>query len=100
MQGKRMYKVISPIERKDGSGKYWLRCGSAFLNKDLSINVYIDALPLAGQKDGVTLQLREYTEDELRERAEKRASYQSRGALDAGGVVPPSAPVISDQIPF
>lgn len=80
---KRMFKVISPIERKDG-GKYWMRCGNAYVNKDNSINVYLDAMPLTAGKDGqgVTLQLRELTDDELRERAEKKAAYAARGTLD------------------
>ena len=60
-----------------------MRCGSAFVNKDNSINVYLDALPLVAQKDGhgVTIQLREYTEEEVRERAEKRATFTARGTL-------------------
>ena len=86
---KRQFKVISPIERKDG-GKYWMRCGTAFVNKDNSINVYLDALPLVASKEqqGVTLQLRELTDEELRERAEKRASsstYSARGTLGPMG---------------
>jgi hypothetical protein len=88
MQSKKMFKVISPIERRDGSGKWWMRCGTAFANKDESINVYIEALPLAGlaKGDGVTLQLREFTEEELRERSEKRAAYQARTPLDPNGL--------------
>ena len=83
-QQKRMFKVISPIERKDG-GKFWMRCGTAYVNKDNSINVYLDAVPLVPSKDGqgVTLQLREYTDEELRERAEKKATYSARGTLNA-----------------
>lgn len=85
---KRMFKVISPIERRDGSGKWWMRCGTAFANKDESINVYIEALPLAGmaKSEGVTLQLRELTEQELRERAEKRSTYQARSTIDPNGL--------------
>ena len=56
---KRMYKVISPIEKK-GGGTFWMRTGSAFTNKDDSINVYIDAVPKNHQ-----FQLRELTEEEL-----------------------------------
>lgn len=79
MLQKRMFKVISPMEKRDGS-KWWMRMGTAYVNKDNSINVYLDAMPL-NQKDGVTLQLRELTEDELRERSEKRSTYSSRGTL-------------------
>jgi len=83
-QTKRMFKVISPIDKRDG-GKWWLRCGTAYVNKDNSINVYLEALPLVGQKDGqgVTLQLRELTEEEMRERSEKRSTYSARGTLNS-----------------
>lgn len=76
---KRMYKVISPIERNGTT--YWARCGNGFTNKDESINIYLDSLPLGSMKEGsVKLQLRELTEDELRERAEKRASFAARSS--------------------
>ena len=64
---KRMFKVLSPIPKKDG-GTWWMRLGSAFTNKDDSINVYLDAIP----KDG-KFQLRELDEHELREREARRA---------------------------
>jgi hypothetical protein len=80
---KRMYKVISPIERRDG-GKFWMRCGNAFTNKDESINVHLDVLPLFIKEGGVTLQLRELTEEELRERAEKRASFAASRGVHQG----------------
>ncbi len=64
---KRMFKVLCPIPRKDGS-RFWMRLGSGFTNKDDSINVYLDAFP----KDGV-FQLRELDENELREREARRS---------------------------
>ncbi len=73
---KRMFKVISSVERRDG-GKFWMRCGSAFTNKDDSINVYLDAVPVGKE---VTLQLRELTEEDLRESAAKRAAFASRSS--------------------
>ena len=66
---KRMFKVISPIERKDGT-TFWMRVGSAFPNKDGSINVYVDAMP----KD-LKFQLREYDEADLREREARRNAH-------------------------
>ena len=79
----KMFKVISPVD-KDGGGTWWMRCGSAFLNKDNSINVYLDAMPLRTKPgEGVKLQLREFTDEELRERADKKAAYTSRGTLGA-----------------
>ena len=81
---KKMFKIISPIDKRDGT-KFWMRCGVGYENKDQSVNMYIDALPVAAGKDGrpLTLQLREVTEEELRERSEKRgsSSYSSRGTL-------------------
>ena len=74
-----MFKVICPIERPNGGGTYWMRAGNAFTNKDESINVYCDVMPAPG-KDGFKFQLRELTEEELKERAEKRSSYQSRNS--------------------
>jgi hypothetical protein len=95
-----MFKVISPIEKRDG-GKFWLRCGQAYVNKDNSINVYLDAMPLVAPKDGqgVTLQLRELTEEELRERAEKKATYSTRGTLDFNHA-PATSAAGADSVPF
>lgn len=77
---KKMFKILCPIERRDGTGQWWMRCGTAYENKDESINLYMEALPLVGGKpgEGVKLQLREYTAEEMRERTEKKASYQPR----------------------
>ncbi len=93
MLQKRMFKVIAPMAKKDG-GTWWLRCGSGFANKDNSINIYLDALPLGQQQ--ITLQLRELTEEELRERSDRRASYSARGG---GGVYnePVSLPTMSSE---
>ena len=41
---KQIFKVITPIEKR-GGGHYWMRLGSAYRNKDNSINVYLDAIP-------------------------------------------------------
>ncbi len=101
MLQKRMFKVITPIERKDG-GKFWMRLGNAYVNKDNSINVYLDAVPLGAGRDGqgVTLQLRELTDEELRERAEKRASYTARGSLPSLAAPVSAASESTDSVPF
>lgn len=100
-EDKRQFKVISPIEKRDGS-RFWLRCGQAYVNKDNSINVYLDAMPLVQSKDGrgITLQLRELTAEELRERGEKRASYSARGTLDFNHAPVAPAPGAVDAVPF
>jgi hypothetical protein len=68
----KMYKVMVPIEGKDGA-THWMRLGRGFTNKDESINCYVDAIPLhvfAGKE--LKLQIREYTEEDLRKRDEFR----------------------------
>jgi hypothetical protein len=95
---KRMYKVISPMEGRDGA-KWWMRCGSGFTNKDDSINIYLNALPLTSKDGQVTLQLRELSEEDLRQNAEKRAQHPSPRSLTAGGVGS-AARRVQDSIPF
>jgi hypothetical protein len=73
----RMFKVITPVEKKDG-GTYWMRIGTGYPNKDQSINLYLDALPI-NQK----LQLREMDEEDLAPRGRKReAAPAAAGASD------------------
>jgi hypothetical protein len=91
MLQKRMYKVLAPIEKKDGTGTYWLRLGSAHTNKDESINIYLDAFPRDGK-----IQLRELSEEELRERDSRRAEYALRSPT-AGGVASRGAVTASEQ---
>lgn len=55
----RMFKVLCPIERKDGK-THWLRLGTAFTNKDQSLNIHLDALP-----SNLKLQVRELDEEDL-----------------------------------
>jgi len=60
------YKVCYVItERNDKT--YWNRIGVAFTNKDGSLNVKLDALPIGG-----TLQIRDY---------EPREEFESGGGL-------------------
>ena len=96
---KRMFKVISPIDKRDGT-KFWMRCGVGYTNKDESINMYIDALPVNAGKDGrgLTLQLRELTEEDMRERSEKHSSYAARGTVGRPPLFPTSPP--SDHMPM
>lgn len=62
----RMFKVITPIEKKDG-GTFWMRVGTGFPNKDQSINVYLDAIPVNHK-----FQIREMEEEDLAPRGRKR----------------------------
>ena len=77
---KKMYKVISPIEKK-GGGTYWIRLGSAFTNRDDSINIYLDAVPAPNGKSArFELQIRELSEEDLR----RRESYASNNGHGGG----------------
>lgn len=89
---KKMWKVVSPIEKKDGTVAYWARLGNAHSNRDESINVYLDTLPTNGK-----IQLREFTEQELRERSERRANYASHASMSSPATLPVSA---QEPIPF
>ena len=79
---KKMFKVMCPIERKDGT-THWMRVGTGFPNRDDSVNLYLDVLP-ANQK----LQLRELDEDDLGEK-------EGRGKRGAA-----SKPVVEGTLPF
>ncbi|RMH44335.1 MAG: hypothetical protein D6689_02580 [Deltaproteobacteria bacterium] len=73
------YKVLCPIEKK-GGGTFWVRTGSAWENRDGSINVELNVLPTNGR-----LHIRELDE---RDRARGGA------ATDDG------APAAKRDIPF
>jgi hypothetical protein len=81
-----MFKVLVPIESEDKKTKYWARLGTAFTNKDASINCYLDTVPLsvfAGKE--LMIQIRELDEDELRRREERRGG-NGHGAGHAVGI--------------
>jgi hypothetical protein len=77
----RMFKVLCPVNRKDGT-THWMRVGTGFPNKDQSVNMYLDVLPV-NQK----LQLREMDEEDFAPRHPRRNE-------DAG------APRSQNEIPF
>ena len=70
---KKMFNVFALLPKKDG-GTYWMKCGSGYGNKDDSINLYMDAYPITGK-----LQLREVTEEDLRERESRRSAGPGAG---------------------
>jgi hypothetical protein len=90
---KRMMKVLCPVDKNDakggsGGGTYWIRCGTAFWNRDQSINLYLDVLPRNGR-----LQLRELDEEDLRERDPMNPRRRGGARMDA-------APANDEQLPF
>ncbi len=89
LEKKKMFKVLAPIE-KPGKETHWMRLGTAYTNKDDSINVYVDLLPV-NQKD-LKLQLRELDEEDFRKKDAARpvAPYTSNP-------MPARAP---DALPF
>ena len=85
----KMYKVIMPVEHKDGS-KHWMRIGSGFPNRDASINLYLDALP-AGNHN--MIQMREMTDEDF--------SRRKPGMGEHGPLPPPISPRgATDDLPF
>jgi hypothetical protein len=86
---KKMMKVLCPIDKSDGSGAYWIRVGTAFLNRDQSINLYLDVLPKNGR-----LQVRELDEDDLRERDPNNPRRRGQRQL------PAITPGTDDAVPF
>jgi hypothetical protein len=73
-----MFKVITAVEKKDGTTSHWMRVGTAFVNRDDSINVYLDACPRTMQ-----FQIREYDEKDLARREARGRDGGSSGGDDA-----------------
>ena len=95
-QQKQMFKVLSPMKKPDGS-TYWVRLGTGFRNRDDSINIHLDALPVGAEPK---LQLREL-DDEDRRRMESRRSERGDGpgfAPRPPSIVPHAA--TTDAVPF
>lgn len=79
MSDRKVFKVVASIEKK-GGGHFWMRCGTAMVNRDNSINVYLDAVPRE-----LKFTLRELDEEDLRARDNARAR-NAAGGLGAGGL--------------
>jgi hypothetical protein len=54
------------VERNKDGRKFWVRVGAAFVNRDGSLNVRLDAMPVNGE-----LQIRDYQPREAREGTER-----------------------------
>ncbi len=78
----RMFKVLCPIERKDGA-THWMRIGSGFANKDQSVNIYLDVLPA-----NLKLQLRELDEEDLQPRARRASAPTGEAPARQGEALP------------
>jgi hypothetical protein len=69
---KKKFKVLNAVTRKDGK-TFWNRLGVAYVNKDNSINVYLDAFPKDFQ-----FQIREYDDEDFKPRRDRQ------GLVDGG----------------
>lgn len=69
-----MMKVLCPLENEKTGKKYWMRLGSAYPNRDGSLNVYLDALPVTRK-----LQIRELNALDRERMAQGRADSNSGG---------------------
>ena len=72
---KKMYKVLTPVERKHGNGTggtFWMRLGTAYDAKDGALSVFLDALPPSGR-----LYIRELDEEDLAARGGRRTDHAS-----------------------
>ena len=100
----RRKKVLCPIEGKGGK-TYWRWFGTAYVNKDNSINLYLDGLPVNGK-----LHVRDWEDDdEYGRRREGGAGAATQpfalrsvpgggGAASANHELQPAGP--SDDLPF
>ena len=89
MNDSRKKKVLCPIQGKDGK-TYWRLLGNAYVNKDNSINVYMDSTPLNWNG---TLQVRDYDEA-------PRALSTHEAPAPYGNVRPISGEARSEELPF
>ena len=99
---RRAFKVLASIPRFDGKGDWLMRVGSGFLNRDDSINLYLDVLPLAGANGKIRLQIRELDAADLARREQYRAgnAAAARGHDPASFVPPPTGTAANDGVPF
>ncbi len=77
MSENKMFKVMTAIDKK-GGGHFWMRVGSAFRNKDASMNVYLDAVPKK-----LEFTIRELDEEDLRRRDTARSGASTTPSVDA-----------------
>jgi hypothetical protein len=86
--GKR-YQVFSIKEGKEkNSGSTWVRVGAAFINRDGSMNIYLDALPLEGKLHVRESEKRDSASDERSERGSPgngSLALEAHGADSMGG---------------
>lgn len=80
-----MLKVLSPVVGRNGK-TFWIRIGNAFVNRDGSTNVYLNAYPTSGK-----LQIREFDD--------RDRSPRSPDAMEMADTLPPME-LGQDELPF
>lgn len=81
-----MKAVYTVVDRGEGKKPWWCRIGTAFINKDGSLSVLLDALPTNGK-----MQIRD--EEPREDRQEPPRRQDSRwGKSGAGNVAKHTAP--------
>lgn len=91
---KKQLKILAEVPRFDGNGTYMLKVGTAFTNRDDSINGFIESLPLAAlSPKGFKIHIRELDARDL----EKREAYRTAAT---GRTLEPPASAASEPLPF
>lgn len=72
-----MKLVYTIVERKDGKS-FWTRIGAAFTNRDGSLTLKLDAIPIGG-----TMQVRDWEPRDAEREARSQAT-SSQGGFGAG----------------
>jgi hypothetical protein len=87
MEFSSMKKVLCPVENKKTGHTYWMRVGTAFLNRDGSTQVKLDAYPTNG-----TLQIRDLDASDIERMTQRRQA--------AAAASPPAAAPPADELAF
>ncbi len=78
-------QVLSPVTGKAGK-TFWVKLGIGYVNKDNSINLYLDALPTNGK-----LQIRDWEESPWKERQPQQFHLSA---------LPAAEPQPNEDLPF
>ena len=88
-------KVLSPVETKNGK-TFWMRIGSAFINRDGSTNVYLNAYPTSGKLHIRELDERDRNGGDQRDERNHRTGEPGPGLSDGRPFIDTS----QDDLPF
>jgi hypothetical protein len=64
LEDKQVKIAYTVVQREKDGRRFWVRVGAAFVNRDGSLNIRLDAMPVNGM-----LQIRDYQAREAREPA-------------------------------